>query len=53
LEFQEVIDQKLEQLLREDGVPYHDHEVMSDTVQLIMEYYRTHIGPLQIRIPGI
>jgi thymidylate kinase len=53
LDFQEVIDQKLEQLLKEDNVPYHDHVVMSDTVHLIMDYYRTHIGPLQIRIPGI
>lgn len=53
LEFQQVIDRKLEQLLEEDGVTYLDHSVMSDTVRLIMEYYRTHVGPVQIRIPGI
>jgi GTPase SAR1 family protein len=52
-EFQETIDEKLVQLLREDEVPYHDHKVMSDTVQIILDYHRTHIGPLQRRIPGI
>jgi len=52
-EFQETIDQKLVQLLREDEVPYHEHQVMSDTVQKILDYHRTHIGPLQRRIPGI
>jgi hypothetical protein len=26
---------------------------MSDTVQTILDYHRTHIGPLQRRIPGI
>jgi thymidylate kinase len=53
LEFQESIDRKLTALLRDDGVPYHDHDVMSTTVELILEYHRTHVGPLQIRIPGI
>ena len=53
LEFQEVIDKKLEQLLSEDNIPCHGHRVMSDTVQLIMEYYRSRFGPVQIRIPGI
>jgi thymidylate kinase len=52
-EFQEAIDQKLEQVLREDGIPYHHHVVMSDTVQNILEYHTRQIGPLQIRIPGI
>ncbi len=53
LEFQQAIDLKLRQLLEEDGIVYHDHTVMSDTVRLIMEFYRAHVGPLQIRIPGI
>ena len=52
-EFQETIDQKLVQILREDEVTYHDHKVMSDTVQTILDYHRTHIGPLQRRIPGM
>jgi len=52
-EFQETIDQKLVQVLREDEIPYREHEVMSDTVQTILEYHRTHIGPLQRRIPGM
>jgi hypothetical protein len=41
------------QLLQEDAVAYHNHHVMSDTVQTILDYYRTHIGPLQRRIPGM
>jgi len=53
LEFQETIDQKLGQLLQQDEVPCREHKVMSDTVQIILEYHRTHIGPLQQRIPGI
>jgi thymidylate kinase len=53
LEFQEAIDQKLEQLLKADGISYHSHQVMSDTVKLIMDYYHAHVGPVQIRIPGI
>ena len=53
LEFQETIDRKLEELLKADSIPYHNHEVMSATVLTIMDYHRTHIGPLQIRIPGI
>ena len=52
-EFQETIDNKLVQLLREDEVPYHDHRVMSGAVQTILDYHRTRIGPLQRRIPGI
>jgi GTPase SAR1 family protein len=53
LEFQEIIDQKLLQLLADDRVSYFDHEVMSDTVERILDYHRREIGPLQIRIPGI
>ena len=53
VEFQEVIDQRLDELLREDGVPYHVHNVMSTTVEKILEHHRAHVGPLQIRIPGI
>ncbi len=52
-EFQEIIDQKLEQVLREDKIPFHHHDVMSDTVQAILDYHTKQIGPLQIRIPGI
>jgi GTPase SAR1 family protein len=52
-EFQETIDQKLVQLLLQDRVPFHEHTVMSDTVQIILEYHRAHIGPLQRRIPGM
>ncbi len=52
LEFQEAIDTSLAQLLGEDEVPFHEHEVMSGTVQIILDYHRTHIGPLQRRIPG-
>ena len=52
LEFQEIIDQKLDQLLGEDAVSHHVHEVMSTTVQKILDYVRAHVGPLQIRIPG-
>ncbi len=52
-EFQETIDQKLVQVLCEDEIPYHEHEVMSDTVQTILEYHRKNIGPLQRRIPGM
>ena len=53
LEFQEAIDQKLRELLAADGIPCHDHEVMSTTVETILDYHRKQIGPLQIRIPGI
>jgi hypothetical protein len=53
LEFQESIDRQLTNLLRDDAIPCHNHEVMSSTVQTILEYHRTHIGPLQRRIPGI
>jgi thymidylate kinase len=53
LEFQEAIDLKLTELLDGEGVAYHNHEVMSTTVQTILEYHTTHVGPLQIRIPGI
>ncbi len=53
LEFQEAIDQKLVQLLTEDGVAFFNHEVMSETVETILAYHRREIGPLQIRIPGI
>jgi hypothetical protein len=52
-EFQETIDRKLVQLLQEDAIACHDHSVMSDTVQTILDYHRIHIGPLQRRIPGI
>lgn len=53
VEFQEAIDQKLEQLLLQDGIRYHVHEVMSTTVHTILDYHTRHYGPLQIRIPGI
>ena len=53
LEFQESIDLKLTDLLREDGVAYRDHDVMSTTVETILEYHLDRVGPLQIRIPGI
>jgi thymidylate kinase len=53
LEFQEAIDGKLIQILQEDNVPFQNHRVMSETVQIILDYHRTHIGPLQRRIPGI
>jgi hypothetical protein len=53
LEFQEAIDLKLVDLLREDRIPWHNHEVMSSTVQTILDYHRVQIGPLQRRIPGM
>jgi len=53
LEFQESIDAGLVELLEADRVPYHEHRVMSDTVDAILEYHRKHVGPLQIRIPGM
>jgi hypothetical protein len=52
-EFQAAIDLKLTQLLEGDDVPYQEHKVMSSTVEAILEYHRSQIGPLQIRIPGI
>lgn len=52
-EFQEIIDEKLVQILREDEVSHYDRKVMSETVQIILDYQRTHVGPLQRRIPGI
>lgn len=53
LEFQEVIDRKLIQLLRDDRVLYHDYKTMSNTVQKVLDYHREQIGPLQPRFPGI
>ena len=52
-EFQEMIDEKLIQLLKQDEVPYQDHRIMSDTVQTILDYHRAFVGPLQRRIPGM
>ena len=53
LEFQAAIDQKLQQLLRQDRIAYYDHHDMETTVALILDYYRTHVGPWQRRIPGL
>ncbi len=53
MEFQVAIEQKLLQVLTEDRIPFHNHEVMSGTVDTILEFHRKQIGPLQIRIPGI
>lgn len=53
LDFQEAIDRKLEQLLREDDTPYYDHTDMEETVQRILHHHRLRIGPIQRRIPGI
>lgn len=53
LEFQKAIDRKLSDLLESEGVRYHEHDVMSSTVEIILEHHRMHVGPLQIRIPGI
>lgn len=53
LEFQQAIDRKLSELLESEGIRYHGHEVMSSTVETILDYHRAHVGPLQIRIPGI
>jgi len=52
-EFQEMIDGKLVRMLGDDGVPCQDHRDMGSTVQAILEYYQTHVGPLQGRIPGM
>ncbi len=53
LEFQAAIDRKLLELLAADGTPYHEHTDMATTVELILDYHRVHVGPLQPRIPGI
>lgn len=52
-EFQAVIDQKLIEMLRADGIAYHDHREMPQTVKLILDCYRARVGPLQKRIPGL
>jgi GTPase SAR1 family protein len=51
--FQEEIERELVDILKEDRVPYHDHCSMKTTVEIILDYHRVHIGPLQPRIPGI
>jgi thymidylate kinase len=52
-EFQEAIERKLVDLLAEGRIPYHDHDGMEGTVGRILDYYRSEVGPLQKRIPGI
>jgi hypothetical protein len=52
-DFQQVIDQKLTQLLRADRILYQEHKSMNGTVQAILDYHRKEIGPLQRRIPGL
>ncbi len=53
LEFQEAIENELTQLLADDRVPYHNYDNMKDCLELILDYHRVHVGPLQPRIPGI
>ncbi|MBM3789188.1 MAG: hypothetical protein FJW35_02435 [Acidobacteria bacterium] len=53
MDFQLAIDQKLLQVLHSDGIAYSDHLDMPGTVELILDYYRARVGPLQIRIPGL
>jgi thymidylate kinase len=52
-DFQEGIEEELLSLLKEDAVYYHEHETMKGTVEVILDYHRVHVGPLQPRIPGI
>ncbi len=51
-EFQQVIDKKLIQLLKEDRILYHEHRNMGSTIQGILDYHRRQFGPIQKRIPG-
>lgn len=53
LEFQESIEQELIGMLNKDGVSYHDHQDMKSTMEVILDYHRVHIGPLQPRFPEI
>jgi len=52
-DFQQIIDEKLIQLLKEDRILHQEHKSMNGTVQAILDYHRREIGPLQRRIPGL
>ena len=52
-EFQEAIETKLLDLLDESKTAYFEHEGMPATVERILDYYRSEVGPLQQRIPGM
>ncbi len=53
LEFQEAIEKELLRLLDKDKVPFHNHDDMKATVEIILDHHRVYVGPLQQRIPGL